>query len=157
MFEDNAIIIVWMYEDKGGLVFRKDVQEEPFIHDDEFYFTVSGQVRAAVGEEAQAEDDTPSDGLKPLTGTYKAYPWKYDLSNIKDSEAWLVSFENGNITEIVKNDGSGKTDICFTRKDGEGIMLYVPGGEYTITKTGSKSGETYIARLILFCGHKFAI
>ena len=147
VYEDNAIIIVWMYEDKGGLVFRKDVQEEPFIHNDEFYFTVSGQVRAAVGKEAQAEGDTPSDGLKPLTGTYKAYPWKDDLSNIKDSEAWLVSFENGNITKIVKNDGSGKTDICFTLKDDEGIMLYVPGGEYTITETGSKSGETYIANV----------
>lgn len=66
--------------------------------------------------------------------------------DLLDKDAWLVTFENGAITSIVKNDGSippNPAITYFTLKDGEGIMLYVPPGEYTITELGSQSGGTY--------------
>lgn len=56
--EDEGTIVIWMYENKGGLIFHKDVLEEPLIYNDEFYFTVS---RVNVTDEALLE------------GTYKAY------------------------------------------------------------------------------------
>ena len=133
VFEDYATIVVWMREDKGGLAFRKNVQPESFLLNDEFYFTVS-QVMTTSGT--------------PLNGTYKAYPQTvYDENGNKrdrlDSDAWLVTFTNGTITSIVKNDYSHASIKCFTLKHGEGIELYVPAGEYTITELGSKSGGTY--------------
>ena len=136
VFEDDGTIVVWMYENKGGLVFHKDVAAESFIANDEFYFTV-GHVQ--VGNE------------QDLNGTYKAYPEQaYDENgkprNTLDKDAWLVTFKNGKITSIVKNDGSAapaKPDTFFTLMDGEGIMLYIPNGEYTITELGSKSGGSY--------------
>lgn len=136
VFEDEGTIVVWMYENKGGLVFHKDVQEESFIYDDEFYFTVS---HVQVGD------------VQELNGTYKAYPEQaYDDNgkprNTLDKDAWLVTFKNGKITSIVKNDGSAAPVdpvTFFTLKDGEGIKLYIPDGEYTITELGSKSGGSY--------------
>ena len=136
VFEDDGTIVVWMYENKGGLVFHKDVQDESFIANDEFYFTVSN---VQVGNS------------QDLNGTYKAYPEQAYDENGKprdtlDKDAWLVTFKNGTITSIVKNDGSATPadpDTFFTLKDGEGIMLYIPKGEYTITELGSKSGGSY--------------
>ena len=134
--QDKGTIVVWMYEDKGGLVFHKSADAEPFTTDEEFYFTVR---QVMVGED-QAE---------PLNNTYKAYPETvYDVHTgqpryVKDSDAWLVTFEDGNITSIVKNDGSNVSTKYFTLKSGEGIQLYVPRGQYTITELGSKSGGTY--------------
>ena len=135
VYEDYGTIVVWMYEDKGGLVFHKEVDAEPFITDEEFYFTVS---QVVVGNDGQM-----------LNGTYKAYPETvYDERTgaeraVKDSDAWLVTFKDGDVTSIVKNDGSTRSTSCFTVKNGEGIRLYVPGGTYTITELGSKSGGTY--------------
>lgn len=136
--EDDGTIVIWMNEDKGGLVFHKEVQDEPFSADDEFYFTVTDIM---VGE----NNDTP------LNGTYKAYPEKVYDSNgkerkILDKDAWVVTVKNGSITSIVKNDGSPAPDppvTYFTLKDGEGIMLYAAPGQYTIAELGSKSGGNY--------------
>lgn len=138
VFEDEGTIVVWMYEDKGGLAFSKNVQPESHLLDEDFYFTVS-QVMTAF--------DTP------LNGVYKAYPQTvYNEKGEKrarlDSDAWLVTFTNGTITSIVKNDDSHEAIQCFTLKDGEGIELYVPAGEYTITELGSRSGGTYRVEVI---------
>ena len=138
VFEDYATIVVWMREDKGGLAFRKNVQPESYLLNDEFYFTVN-QVLTTSGT--------------PLNGTYKAYPpFVYDSDGNKvkryDSDAWLVTFTNGTITSIVKNDGSNASITCFTLKNGEGIELYVPAGEYTVTELGSRSGGTYRVKVI---------
>ena len=128
---DNGTISIWMYENKGGLIFHKDVQTEPFAYDDVFYFTITN---AKVG-----------DGYKtPLKGEYKAYPeFVYDdtgaLRERTDADAWLVKFENGKIVSI-----NGDENITyFTLKSGEGIALYVAGGQYTIVELGSRSGDTY--------------
>lgn len=134
--EDEGTIVIWMYENKGGLIFNKDVQEEPFTADDEFYFTVANVI---VGEESK------------LTGIYKAYPEQcYDENGnpraTLDVDAWLVSFVDGKIENIVKNDGSSwprPAVTYFTLQDGEGIALYVPAGEYSIAELGSKSGGSY--------------
>ena len=139
--EDEGTIVIWMYENKGGLVFRKEVKDEPFIADDEYYFTISS-VTVENGSVA---------GTATLTGVYKAYPEKaYDdsgnLRDLLDRDAWLVTFNNGDVVSIVKNDGSAAPNPAvtyFTLKDGEGIMLYVPPGTYTITETGSKGGGSY--------------
>ena len=133
VFEDYATIVVWMREDKGGLAFSKNVRPESYLLDEDFYFTVS-QVMTAFGT--------------PLSGVYKAYPeTRYDENGKKidrrDSDAWLVTFTDGTITNIVKNDGSHASTTYFTLKHGEKIELYVPAGEYTITELGSKSGGTY--------------
>ena len=139
--EDYGTIVVWMYEDKGGMVFHKAVDAEPFIADDEFYFTVR-QVEVGYGND------------QFLDGEYKAYPeTAYDEFTgakraMRDSDAWRVQFVDGNIVNIVKNDGSawpsaGKEVTYFTVKNGEGIQLYVPGGKYTIFEVGSKSGGSY--------------
>lgn len=138
VLENEGTIVIWMYENKGGLVFHKDVQAEPFTADDEFYFTVTDIM---VGE----KNDTP------LNGTYKAYPEKVYDSNgkerkILDKDAWVVTVKNGEITKIVKNDGSPEPNppvTYFTLKDGEGIMLYAAPGKYTIAELGSKSGGSY--------------
>ena len=147
VFEDWGTIVVWMYEDKGGLVFHKDVKEEPFVYDDEFYFTVDNVVVGANGTY--------------LKGTYKAYPEHTGVyknvtdkdGNIvrreevfKDSDAWLVEFKDGRIVSVVKNDGSAKPSSAvnyFTLSDDDGIRLYVPEGTYTISELGSKSGGSY--------------
>lgn len=118
-----------MYEDKGGLVFHKDVDAEPFIYDDEFYFTVDN---AAVGTGP------------PLSGEYKAYPERA-YGELWDVDAWRVLFEDGRIVNIAKNDGfSWPADPVthFTLRDGEGIMLYVPGGTYTVRKSPYRRIET---------------
>ncbi|MCH5321214.1 MAG: hypothetical protein J1E36_05585 [Eubacterium sp.] len=129
--EDGGTISIWMYENKGGLIFHKDVQEEPFTADDEFYFTAT---KAKVGA-----------GYKALLdGEYKAYPeFVYDEDGNPrertDDDAWLVKFENGEIVSI-----NGDTEVTyFTLKSGEGIALYVPNGQYTIAELGSKSGGAY--------------
>lgn len=137
VYEDYGTIVVWMFEDKGRLIFHKSVDAEPFIANEEFYFTV---VQVEVG----------SDGASLLNGTYKAYPEKvYDEHtgeerDIKDSDAWLVTFENGNVKSIVKKGASASTaKNYFTVKNGEGIQLYVPAGTFTIAELGSKSGGSY--------------
>ena len=124
-------ISLWMYEDKGGLVFKKDVQKESFLPDEEFYFTVT--------------DVTTADGHNKLNGNYKAYPKKVLDSEGNDTttnaDAWDVTFENGNIVSIVKNGKNyGK---YFTLKHDEEIRLYIPEGTYTIVELGSSSGGTY--------------
>lgn len=141
VFEDYATIVVWMYEDKGGLVFRKEVDKEPFIPDDEFYFTISNVTVS----------NTMVGGNQGtlLNNTYKAYPevcYNPDgtVRPTLDSDAWLVTFKDGKIASIVKNDGESHEPVTyFTLQHGEGIMLYVPAGEYTITELGSKSGGAY--------------
>lgn len=118
VLEDGGTIVIWMYEVRGGLVFRKDVREEPFVPNDQFYFTVTD---AKVGDNQQAS----------LTGTYKAYPeptvkfdsagnpgkYIYDETGtsqildefnnrirlISDKDAWLVTFTDGLVTELQKN------------------------------------------------------
>lgn len=142
VFEDNGTIVVWMYETKGGLVFHKTVDKEPFAYDDEFYFTVT-DVTVGLNEFNRL----------PLNNTYKAYPEHvYDNNGnertVTDKDTWQVKFENGEIVNIVKNDGSDWPEPAvtyFTLKDGEGIGLYVPGGKYTISEVGSKSGGSYKA------------
>ena len=129
--KDGGEISIWMYEDKAGLVFRKEVKEEPFIPDDEFYFTITN---ARVGENYES----------PLTGKYKAYPqFVYDEDgnprDRTDDDAWLVEFKDG---EIVSIDGDAKVTY-FTLQDGDGIALYVSDGQYTVTELGSKSGNSY--------------
>ena len=134
VFEDYATIVVWMREDKGGLIFHEKVQSESYLPDEEFYYTVGG---AMVGEDS-----------KPLEGSYKAYPEKvYDEDGNErarlDSDAWIVTFAGGEIISIVKNDGSRASSTYFTLKNGEGIMLYVPAGIYSITEVGCQSGNPY--------------
>ena len=139
--EDYGTIVIWMFEDKGGLVFHKSVDAEPFTSDEEFYFTVN-QVKKGVGR------------TDILDGKYKAYPETvYDertgaVRTVNDSDAWLVLFKEGAIVSIVKNDGKtepaeGIGNTYFTVRNGEGIKLYIPGGEYTITELGSRSGGSY--------------
>ena len=128
---DGGDIGIWMYEDKAGLVFQKIVKEEPFIPNDEFYFTITN---ARVGENYESF----------LTGTYNAYPqFVYDedgnLRDRTDDDAWLVEFKNG---EIVSIDGNEQVTY-FTLKNGDGISLYVSDGQYTVTELGSKSGNAY--------------
>lgn len=128
--EDEGTIVIWMYEDKGGLAFHKEVDAEPFIYDDEFYFTVDS---AAVGTGP------------PLSGEFKAYPEKA-YGELRDADAWRVLFQDGRIVNIAKNDGSpwpADPVTHFTLRNGEGIMLYVPGGTYTVYELGSKSGGSY--------------
>ena len=174
VLQNHAKICVWMFEDKGGLVFHKDVKEEPFTPDDEFYYTVKD---VTVGTEHVL-----------LNNVYKAYPeaqyysadrkQKYIIDNeegdyyykkdaagndilseplfadedgnpvrvrlIKDSDAWRVTFINGTITDIEKN---GVHTTYFTLKHDEGIELYVPAGAYTVVEMGSKSGGSYQANI----------
>lgn len=147
VLKDEGTIVLWMLEDKGGLVFRKSVDPEPFVYGDEFYFTVS---RVTAGE-----DD------RPLDGVYKAYPDKaYDEISgeereVQDRDAWLVRFQKGSITHIVKNDGTygdnywpSDAVTWFTLRDGESIRLFVPEARYTITELGSKSGGSYMVDVI---------
>ena len=132
---DNETISVWMYEDRGGMIFSKEVQQDPFATDDEYYFTISD---AKVGENY----DTP------LSGIYKAYPqFVYDENGLPrdrlESDAWLVKFEDGKIVSI---DGD-ESVTYFTLKPGDGVALYVSAGKYTVTELGSKSGRAYKARV----------
>lgn len=137
--EDNGTVVIWLYEDKGGLIFHKTVDPQSYIADEEFYFTV-------------AFDNV--DGKAPPDSEYKAYPeFVYDglgrPRDVLDSDAWLVKFEKGKIVSIIPNDGVAthpESDgiTYFTLKSGEGIMLYVPDGTYTVTELGSKSGGTYM-------------
>lgn len=141
--KNRGTITICMYENKGGLVFHKDVKSEPFTGDDEFYFTVENIYAGNV-----------QNGRK-LDGVYKAYPEvvyddKGKVRKTLDTDAWLVTFEYGEIVSIVKNDGSAppKNPVkYFSLKDNEGILLYVPDGRYTITETGSKSGGSYKVKL----------
>lgn len=134
--ENGGRIVIWMYENKGGLMFHEDVQQEGFITDEEFYFTID---HVQVGN-----------GTSPLNNIYKAYP-EHVYNNdgterpVKDSDAWLVKFEDGKIVNITKNGNEfpEKPVTYFTLMHGEGIMLYVPDGNYTITQLGSKSGGKY--------------
>lgn len=136
--EDYGTISIWMYEDKGGMVFHNEVDPEPFIYNEVFYYTVNQVMEGA--------DDTP------LNGEYKAYPSKaYDSftgeeREVTDSDAWRVNFVNGEIENIVKNDGSGWPSpkvTYFSLATDESIGLYVPAGKYTVTELGSKSGGSY--------------
>lgn len=140
--KDYGTIVVWMYELRGGLVFHKTVEKEPYIYDDEFYFTVTDVL--------VYQNDTNTDAL--LDGNYRAYPehtWKYDENGkelFTDDDAWIVTYEKGRITNIVKKGEIADPDnpvTYFTLKNGEGIKLYIPEGEYTITEVGSKSGQLY--------------
>ncbi|MCH5212973.1 MAG: LPXTG cell wall anchor domain-containing protein [Oscillospiraceae bacterium] len=133
--QDNGKICIWMYENKGGLIFHKDVLEEPFEADDEFYFTVTD---ANVGDNFN----------NPLNGEYKAYPqFVYDEDGnpraLTNDDAWLVKFENGRIVSV-----DGDTNVTyFTLRSGDGVALYVPSGQYTIAELGSKSGGSYKAKV----------
>ncbi|MCH5197827.1 MAG: hypothetical protein J1E34_02870 [Oscillospiraceae bacterium] len=129
--ENDGTIVVWMYENKGGLVFHKDVSDEPFTPDDEFFFTVT---------------DVTVEANHKLNSTYKAFPEHVYNANgtereVLDSDAWIVTFKNGSIESIVK-DGVNYGNY-FRLKNGEGIRLYVPAGKYTIAELGSKSGGAY--------------
>lgn len=149
VLDDGARICIWMFEDKGGLIFHKDVEQEAFTPDDEFYFTVSN---ATVGS-------------KLLEGNYKAYPqFVYDENGnpreFVNADAWIISFKNGGIEQL-KKDGAVLYELdekgeyilnekqepipitYFTLKGGDGIQLYVPDGKYTVVELGSKSGGVY--------------
>ncbi|MCH5304080.1 MAG: hypothetical protein J1E41_04375, partial [Ruminococcus sp.] len=133
--DDNGTISVWMYEDRGGMIFAKEVEQDPFAVDDEYYFTISN---AMVGEDY----DTP------LNGLYKAYPqFVYDKDGLPrdhtEDDAWLVEFKDGKIASI---DGD-ESVTYFTLKAGDGVALYVSAGQYTVTELGSKSGRAYKARV----------
>lgn len=164
--EEGVTISIWMYENKGGFVFHKEVAEEPFVANDEFYFTV---INAHSGRKITNTDSTGKVTVRyedVLEGTYKAYPqFVYNdngtVRDPKDSDAWIVTFDkDGNISEIRK-DNTTLTEIIkdengqdvtvnvtyFTLKDGEGIRLYVPEGQYTVVELGSKSGGSYQAHV----------
>ena len=170
--EDWGIIVIWMYETKGGLVFHNTVQPAAYLgENEEFYYTIDKATVSKktsgtgsqdensdtkdVSEIAESGENPGEGGTEPelvnLDGTYKAYPEKvYDETGaarkIVDADAWLVKFKDGQIDNIVKNDGSPwpeKPVTYFTLKDGDGIMLYVPDGNYSLRELGSKSGGTY--------------
>lgn len=147
VLEDDGTINVWMFEDKGGFIFHKEVPNGSlaYTEDEEFYFTIYAEVDSI---------DVEGKPIKVgLDGTYKAYPEKKkDGTVILDSDAWLVEFANGYIKsltikkgddDVKLEDDHGNHITYFTLKDGEGIQLYVPGGEYTIIELGSSSGGTY--------------
>ena len=124
--ESGGTIVIWMYESLGGVVFNTDVREESFVHDDEFYFTVTN----------------PSHSIN---GTYRAFPQYVfgdgSQKDLNDEDAWLVTFKDGVITSIVKDGVNYGT--YFTLKKGEEVALYVPMGTYKIYELGSKSGSPY--------------
>ena len=126
----TGTVVIWMYENKGGLVFHKAVAQEPFSYDDEFYFTVSDIL---VGEVDHV----------PLNGVYFAYPESIKTGDSTAQDAYAVTYVDGNIQSIVK--GGEELGNYFTLKDDEGIRLYVPTGQYTLTELGSKSGGSYKA------------
>ena len=127
VLENGGTIGIWMYESLGGVVFNTEVKEETFVHDEEYYFTVTN----------------PSHSI---SGTYRAFPMyvfnddgtKKDLN---DDDAWLVTFKSGVITSIVKDGVDYGT--YFKLKKGEEVAMYVPMGSYTIHELGSKSGAPY--------------
>ena len=109
VLEDNATIIIWMYEKLGGFIFHKEVAEEPLIPDDEFYFTVvdaKNVVKNAKGEPVNAKGEPAGNKedyqYESLDGTYKAYPQPdyYDDENnnkyISDptGDVWYVHGDN---------------------------------------------------------------
>ena len=124
---DGGTIVIWMIENRGGLVFRKEVRNQPLISNDCFYFTVTD---IKVGQNATL-----------LDGVYYAWPDSIDVNDAKASDAYEVTYANGSIVSIYKNSVSYGT--AFELHDDEGIRLYVPGGRYTITETGSRSGGNY--------------
>lgn len=131
--ENGGTISIWMYETKGGLIFKKDVEVEPFTGDDEFYFSI---INNWVGEETKDKDGnviTPTARLGTVEepAIYKAYPmtvynekegtWGfYDKKSGKftpatDEDSWLVTFVDGEIVSIeqhgellVERDGEGQ-------------------------------------------------
>ena len=123
----NGTIDIWFYESKGGLIFYNEVSLEPFVTDEEFYYTVSD---ITVGEEGTAK----------LNGEYYAYPYPLDRDPTAD-DTYTVTYVEGKIADITKNGESLGT--YFKLKDGEGIRLYVPPGHYTLVEMGSKSGGRY--------------
>ena len=126
--EDGGTIIIWMQEIYGALEFHKKVEAEPFIIDDEYYFTVEG--------------DSIADGI------YYAYP---DKADVLAKEGWEVEFKDGRIANIKQYDDAVAWPedpvTYFTLHDGDGVTLYVPDGEYTIRELGSKSGGSYQAEV----------
>ena len=122
----NGIIDIWFYESKGGLVFYNEVREEPFIANELFYYTVS--------------DITVGKNGALLNGDYFAYPYPYE-GDVPASETYTVNYVDGSIASITRNgENLGK---YFSLKRDEGIRLYVPPGNYTLTETGSLSGGRY--------------
>ena len=143
--KEGGTIVIWMVQVNGALEFTKQVQAEPFIHDDEYYFTV---------EQLPPETDGGGE-FEGITGVYRAYPAIYGSDGNKlpvlAKDGWMVRFENGKIVNIKQNDATVAWPVnpvtYFTRQGGDGIILYVPDGNYAVCETGSKSGGSYKAEL----------
>lgn len=153
--EDCGTICIWMYENKGGLIFHKEVQGEPFEPNDEFYFEIQN-----VGLITSDGTKLVTDQDKLLTGEYKAYPqtfynekegaWGFydDEGNFRaatDNDAWLVTFEEGVVKSVKKIGSDDEPTTYFKLKNGDGIALYVPEGQYNVVEVGSRSGGGYKA------------
>ena len=121
-------IVIWMCENKGGLVFDEMVLKEAFAPNEEFYFTVS---EIAVG----------TNRTDYLNGTYYAYPSSITSNDSTSKDAYTVVYKDGKIDSITKE--GQNIGNYFTLKSGEGIRLYVPSGTYTVTELGSRSGGAY--------------
>lgn len=132
--ENGGTISIWMYETKGGLLFKKSVEVEPFTGDDEFYFSV---INNWVGEKTTDKDGnviTPTAllGTEAEPAVYKAYPLTYYNEELgtwgiydengkfvpaTDELSMLVTFINGEIVSIEQN---GKV---LTEKDADGYEI----------------------------------
>lgn len=135
VLQDDGTIVIWMHEAMGSMLFHADVAAEPFVCGDEFFFTV------------ECEDTLT--GSSALNGDYKAYPETvYDEltgaeRRLRDSDAWIATFEDGKLVKVTKNDGSRESSGFFSLRDGEGILLRVPAGRYTVREVRSGSGGAY--------------
>ncbi|MCH5212974.1 MAG: hypothetical protein J1G06_08160, partial [Oscillospiraceae bacterium] len=159
--QNGGKIVIWMCEKKSGLDIRNDVQVDALSEGEEFYYTVNA-----------------TSGNLPLEGIYKAYPEGFEVvlddgtkerrikdedgteRKMLDSDAWLVKFENGKISNIIKNvEGAEfpenpENPVTYFTFEGsaservnKGIILYAPLGDYTVTEVGSKSGGSYKVNL----------
>ena len=133
ILEDGGTIVIWMQEIFGGVEFHKEVEAEPFIIDDEYYFTVEGDPNVLENDKI-----------------YLAYP---DKEDVQAKEGWEVKFRDGKIYNIKQYDDmvawpdDENRVTYFTLQGGEGITLYVPEGEYAVYELGSKSGGSYRAEV----------
>lgn len=131
--ENGGTISIWMYEDKGGLVFRKEVMVEPFTGDDEFYFSViNNWVGKEKPKENLTEDKIPRLGMQEPV-SYKAYPqtfynekegtWGFyddegNFTAATDANAWTITFYKGEIISIEH----GGEQLVELNADGEPIL-----------------------------------
>lgn len=153
--EDGGTISIWMYENKGGLIFRNEVKGESFIADEEFYYVVQNEGLLRMDGDKEIWEYNVL-----LSGEYKAYPQPYynaekgtwglyddkgEFRPVTDNDAWLVTFENGVMISVKKIGSDEEPTPYFKLKDGDGIALYVPEGKYSVVEVGSKSGGGYKA------------